>query len=155
MDKWLHCSFIWDGTTHPCLNFNGSLSMPPLKWAHAWVIISHTFAWIWLPVHAHILTMCELIFVSKRGPWKPIHFLIERHNDLAKYRGLHLSVPPSLCFNLASGSATVLARSMSLKERWINSMHKKGASETYTKTFYQLLNRASETPFDNVWKVLS
>ena len=34
-------SFIWNVITHPCPNFNGSLTKSPLKLRHVWVITSH------------------------------------------------------------------------------------------------------------------
>ena len=33
--------------THPCLNFNGGLTKPPLKLGHRWVITSNGFLWVW------------------------------------------------------------------------------------------------------------
>ena len=36
-------SFIWNVITHPCPNFNGSLTKSPLKLRHVWVITSHFY----------------------------------------------------------------------------------------------------------------
>ena len=44
MVKQLH-PIIWCDVTHPCTNFNGGLTKPPLKLVHGWVITSLVLSW--------------------------------------------------------------------------------------------------------------
>ena len=44
----------WCVITHICLNFNGGLVKPPLKFGHGWVITHYAIPWCYLLMHVLI-----------------------------------------------------------------------------------------------------
>ena len=61
-----HYSHIrqWDVITHPCHNFNGGLTKPPLKLGHGWVITSQMNQLVWLLIYA-LISVEFIQYVSK------------------------------------------------------------------------------------------
>ena len=70
----IHC-FLYGPITHPCRNFNGSLTKPPLSLGYERIITSHCFIRMKLLIHAlspilmtlyigqqHIITVYRTVF---------------------------------------------------------------------------------------------
>ena len=55
-------------------NFNGNLTKPPLMLGHGWVITSHTFRLIWLPIHSIKPVLIKLVSLKETlwTLWTPI-----------------------------------------------------------------------------------
>ena len=56
--------FLCDLITHPCLNFNRSLTKPPLKLGHGWEVTTHSYIrdhFVYVPSQWEMMLQCNVV----------------------------------------------------------------------------------------------